>query len=689
MDKSAPLVNKVIYICDLLQSLGMTPKAFITGFLELNNSDLKLRRGYWGICRGWPSTFALVDAIRAELLRSPEGALQWSNYIQDQAVTILRQQNPRSGIHPNGSYISSAAITPAIFAEDSKTHHRLTLTGKEMPFLYQIVLGMLCSATDVNLGDQEELVPQVDKGELAPLEALEEELMEREGFRYARGDNSATTRRGRYERIAYTVCAMLSFAKNRRHNVFQLENSIRFLACGMSERVNEYFHNLGLTSSRRTAIACLKTLSIYAQGQITRVMDLNVSSAFGPFICIDNLDMEERVHMVSVGHRSMMFHGTWGYIHTPPKSLLDSLDLSEINLESYHRALQTVWTMSIDPRDFFADRATEDHYVQVWKSQLAKVMMKYIAVPSNKKDAYACHPPALEVLTAKSPDFHMLKLMLESDNSAEGIGQVMASVQRQTGLSPEEFVGRLQPMEGDLGTCQNFNSMRALRSPNGRAQENMNSITFQLGASHILWNIGQTIFTTHFGNTNDAEDMGAWRTLNALGTPPNKVLQKKDFTGMIQHLERVHEATLFHCLRVVMNIERQPISDDRPTIQTGHWNNIIDKCYSQYCSPTARREAYARCRVNDLPLKRKMTEKEAEEVRKRHSQSKLSNLLVRLHEFSTVVEADRAMKAGDIGRLINIWRMWCSPRGSADSSGTACWSHQVVDRGTLWQRIFF
>jgi hypothetical protein len=72
-----------------------------------------------------------------------------------------------------------------------------------MPFLYQIVLGMLCSATDLNLGDQEELVPQVDKGELAPLEALEEELREREGFRYARGDNSATTRRGRHERVSF------------------------------------------------------------------------------------------------------------------------------------------------------------------------------------------------------------------------------------------------------------------------------------------------------------------------------------------------------------------------------------------------------------------------------------------------------------------------------------------------------
>jgi hypothetical protein len=29
-----------------------------------------------------------------------------------------------------------------------------------------------------------------------------------------------------------------------------------------------------------------------------------------------------------------------------------------------------------------------------------------------------------------------------------------------------------------------------------------------------------------------------------------------------------------------------------------------------------------------------------------------------MQDFSTVVEANRAMKAGDVGRLINIWKMW-------------------------------
>ncbi|KAI7934321.1 hypothetical protein MJO28_017167 [Puccinia striiformis f. sp. tritici] len=658
MDKSAPLVDRVIYVCNLIQDLDMTPKEFINSFLEIKNSNLKLRRSYWSIPRGWPSTFALVDAIRGELLRTAEGSLQWSNYIRDQAIIILRSQNPISGIHPNGAYISSAAITPAIFDADSKDRHREKLTVQEMPFLYQMVFGMLSSALDVDHGDAEEPPTEAAAPQSGSIEALEEELMEREGFRYTRGKNGSTSRRRRYERIAYVICAMLSFAKNRRHNAFQLENSIRFLACGMSERLNEYFHHLGLTSSRQTAIESLRTLSVHAMGQLTKVMSLKVNSAFGPFICIDNLDMEERIHLVSVGHRSMMFHGCWGYIHTPPKELLESLNLSEINLETYNQALQTVRTMKIRPRDFFPDSATEDHYAAVWKSQLATVMNKYIAVPSKTDGAYSNQPPPLEVLSPTAPDFHMLKLMEESDNSAEGIGQVMEAVQRQTGLTAEEFFGRLQPMEGDLGTCQNFHSMRALRMPNNRPEESMNNVTFQLGASHTLWNIGQTIFTKHFGDVDNAENMGAWRTLNALGTPPNKVLQKKDFTGMIQHMERVHEATLFHCLRVVMKIDGQPISDVRPTIETSRWNGIIDECYQRYCSPEARRNTYEQCRVPKSSLKRKLNEAEADEVRKRHSQSKLSNLLVRLHEFSTVVEADRAMKDGDIGRLINIWRMW-------------------------------
>ncbi|KAI7935325.1 hypothetical protein MJO28_016196, partial [Puccinia striiformis f. sp. tritici] len=185
----------------LAGDLDMTPKEFINSFLEIKNSNLKLRRSYWSIPRGWPSTFALVDAIRGELLRTAEGSLQWSNYIRDQAIIILRSQNPISGIHPNGAYISSAAITPAIFDADSKDRHREKLTVQEMPFLYQMVFGMLSSALDVDHGDAEEPPTEAAAPQSGSIEALEEELMEREGFRYTRGKNGSTSRRRRYERI--------------------------------------------------------------------------------------------------------------------------------------------------------------------------------------------------------------------------------------------------------------------------------------------------------------------------------------------------------------------------------------------------------------------------------------------------------------------------------------------------------
>jgi hypothetical protein len=36
----------------------------------------------------------------------------------------------------------------------------------------------------------------------------------------------------------------------------------------------------------------------------------------------------------------------------------------------------------------------------------------------------------------------------------------------------------------------------------------------------------------------------------------------------------------------------------------------------------------------------------------------LNNMLLRLHDFSSIVECKHAMKAGDIGRVLNIWKRW-------------------------------
>ena len=74
---------------------------------------------------------------------------------------------------------------------------------------------------------------------------------------------------------------------------------------------------------------------------------------------------------------------------------------------------------------------------------------------------------------------------------------------------------------------------------------------------------------------------------------------------------------------------------ERQIISNSQWNNIIEVCYSQFFSPQARAEAA-----------------------KHKSSSRLSNTLIMLHDFSTIVEAKRSMSAGDVGRLMIVWKKW-------------------------------
>ena len=100
-------------------------------------------------------------------------------------------------------------------------------------------------------------------------------------------------------------------------------------------------------------------------------------------------------------------------------------------------------------------------------------------------------------------------------------------------------------MDGDLRTVKNFNCLRSQRAPSSYPENKFDNIFFQLGAAHTLWNVGSAIFSHHFGMVTDTNDCGAWQHLEALGFPAEKAIQKKDFTLMINQMERVFEANVY------------------------------------------------------------------------------------------------------------------------------------------------
>ncbi|PLW28430.1 hypothetical protein PCANC_20815 [Puccinia coronata f. sp. avenae] len=534
--------QKALEVCLLLRTLPnkMTPKVFFQHFLQSPHSDLASLRRFWAQPTGIESTMQLVQALRKEITKTEVGVAAWGDFIQNEAINIASKQQPKRGNYPHGSFQSSTTVAKSFFSTDEKETRETILTTEQMPFLYNTLLQTLLlkaqqSPTVLESEDEE------------PVDGMDLDVIgvsgEADFFCYTKQPAAISTR---FKKIASTICSMVAFACNRCANGFQLTNSVRFLACGVSDRVHDYLHYLGLTSSKRTALSALNRLALNAKY---------------------NLDMEQKVHDLSVGNRS----------HT------------------FRESIRGLESLVIEPAMLLPTAKENITSVAVWNSQIARVLMNQLTVPKDKK-INSDVPPA--------------------DNSAEGIGQVFEAVFSQTGLSINEFFGRVLPMDGDLGTVQNFNCLQAQRSPNPYPQESLSNTLFQLGASHTLWNIASAIFTLHIGNPKDARDCGAWQYLEALGFPSEKAIQKKDFTLMINQMERVFESILYYCLREIIENRQKGVSD-----------SILRK-------KADAKEPGKKGDSNALPV-------------------------IETEEWNSIVEdSKRSMRDGDVGRLMIIWSKW-------------------------------
>jgi hypothetical protein len=162
-----------------------------------------------------------------------------------------------------------------------------------------------------------------------------------------------------------------------------LQNSIQLLACGVTERVNQWLLYHGLASSRRTATLALKTLLSGAKAELKKMFESPLARVVSPIICIDNLDIKQHVHTHSIGHQTQMFHGTWGYVHFPSPEFINTLDTSQLNLDSFNKAMKKVSLFQIKPSMFLPTPKEEESYKAVWKSQIAQVLNMYDSKPEN------------------------------------------------------------------------------------------------------------------------------------------------------------------------------------------------------------------------------------------------------------------------------------------------------------------
>ncbi|OAV97410.1 hypothetical protein PTTG_26046 [Puccinia triticina 1-1 BBBD Race 1] len=521
---------KVSYICEVMNSLGLTPKQFFLAFVKQDKISIVSRRRFWSNKR-WDSTRELLEAIGTMISSHEPGETNWSGFILGQAQNILKVDKKRE--NPHGTYYSSKKIKADFFCKENRARRDEQLTNEEHPFLYKLLKSKLLHQSalpDEDLADEDDEKDDTDslRGPFDEPANLDK-------------DAKAAGKIHRAHVISKTICSMIAFTSNRRKNGMQLENAITFLACGVSDWVNKYLNFIGLSSSCATAHSALRTLGKKAEQTIKNRMKLGPASSpkFCPLICIDNLDFQEAVHVKSVDNQSTMFHGTWGYLHHPNPKLLASVDPKDSTLEAYRTAIANSANEIIPPAKFVLNRDESSHYRSVLKSQVASVFMTYIAETKDKTPTIPLKPPPIEVLDAQKPDITMLKLMIASDNSSESVGEVLEGLARQSGLTPAQFASRLMILEGDLGTCLNLSSLQAQQKPNNRPEESLANNFTLLGGAHTLWNVAQALIALHFGNSLDSKDLGCWHFLEALGVKSNQVLNKKDFSLMLIQIQKI------------------------------------------------------------------------------------------------------------------------------------------------------
>lgn len=278
------------------------------------------------------------------------------------------------------------------------------------------------------------------------------------------------------------------------------------------------------------------------------------SSKMRPLWCLDNLDIEARVHDKKVEANSRVFHGTWGYLHEVPEHLTKDLAAEDLDLNIFSEAMERSKHQKIDVRVLIPTMAEELHFELAQKTQISNALVEHClkddiqAMAYCKRNLPLC-PPEVDPIQMYDPQITMFKLMSASDNSSTGIGQLIEQVLSQLGIDWSDFGKQFQIVEGDMGTNMNFEGATRKRYPPGHAEEGLQNLSFGLAGAHTMWNFASAIVNAYAGDINDSDDPGIFRCAAPLGIKPEKLVDKSDFGLLMQTVQKIQSATLVFLLK--------------------------------------------------------------------------------------------------------------------------------------------
>ncbi|EGG01482.1 uncharacterized protein MELLADRAFT_110975 [Melampsora larici-populina 98AG31] len=534
--KSIPVtVQNTILICDYINNLGMSPKEFMVTFLSSTEEEMVSRRRLSKVGLGGRQTRSIFKNLGRLTTPSNAGRDLWYKLILEEASQIVIEQEVTRGEFPAGGYVSSSAITPDFFSVAAE-QRRNELVRSGMHFLHTLIHRKIAHSLPKKSTNPKEDDVDMWPSQPSPTAALSEErstgesridgamdeatVMSMENLVYVK-----TTPRSqavhRLEKVPTAVCAMIAVTCNRHSNAIPVANGLMAVAGGVSCRVHEWLHALGLMSSRSVILLAIDHFRIL---QEKRMIDL-----------------------FKINHKLMPF------LFQP--ALLAECSKEEVGLPVFLEAMAAADRAPVHIDLFAPAPAESKHWQLVIKSQLAKALIDYIDHIPGAPDAthlppLSLKPPSIDQIPMHTPNIHFLRMMDAPDSSADGVSRVIEQILGQIGMDAEAYAEHLLVAGGDVGSNQLVESLRMKRFPPIESVKGYESILSIFGGAHTTWNFAKALWTLHWGHSDKSEDTGVWRTAFALGLEYKKPAGSQDFNTIMRSIHIVHNANLVFVLRM-------------------------------------------------------------------------------------------------------------------------------------------
>ncbi|EGG08618.1 uncharacterized protein MELLADRAFT_104964 [Melampsora larici-populina 98AG31] len=255
-------VTRTISICDFMNKLGsFTPKEFMVTFLSSNHPDLVYRRRQMKAGMGSKQTRSIVKNLGKLAVSCEKGKAEWEELILDEASAIVNAQELPRGQYPHGAYVSSNEITPDFFSESADLH-RTNQVVSGMKFLHALIHRKISAGISNRMGVENDEPAGLLQAEVPPTmnpplrceDVVDEAtLLAMDSLVYVKS-TPADYAAHKLAKVPTMVCQMVAVTCNRRANGISLANGLMALAGGVSCRVHEWLHSLGLTTSRANVL---------------------------------------------------------------------------------------------------------------------------------------------------------------------------------------------------------------------------------------------------------------------------------------------------------------------------------------------------------------------------------------------------------------------------------------------------